>query len=123
MRGFDIQIRLIRADEREKLIEFAKSFNHEIKSWAYPIFVCIKDGKWISYHQLVNAPVLFNAFHPDMVSSSDVAEIFKKWVGFAQIQWGSGFTAAPLGDTKFTKDVMERMGLQSMNMELYELKT
>ncbi len=109
-------------DEYEDLREFAKTFDHEIKTDNFPLVEFTKDGRKFGYAQVITSlPILFFAYHPDQTSSRDIYEIGCRLLGWGDLQFGGAFTATPTtGDTKFTPKIMEKLGFKRMGLELYE---
>jgi len=125
MNGSDINFRVVATEDDIKNIkEFAGSFDHEIKSFKYPILIVQKGDKIIGYGQLINVPILFPAFHtdPNVCSPRDVVETMKQFVGWSKIQHGYGLTAVPKDSKSFTPDVLEKLGYNRMDKELYDIQ-
>jgi len=110
-------------EKREKLQTFAKSFDHEVKSFTHPIAAFKRGETWVGYSQIVlNMPVVFFAWNPNTIATRDLHEFGSRFMGWSDLQHGGGFTAAPINQpTKFNKELVERhFGVKSMGMELYE---
>lgn len=105
-----------------KLIEFAKSFDHTIDSWAHPIVITKIGDRWLGYHQIIKECIMFNAFNPKTCSPREVVEAMKALAAWARLQHGGGFTAAPMDSKTFTPEVMQRLGFRRTGMELWELE-
>jgi len=109
-------------EEYESLQDFAKTFAHEVVTDSFPLIEFVKDGKRFGYAQVITSmPIVFPAYHPDLTTGRDVYEMGCRFIGWGDLQFGGGFTTVPTtGDTKFTHEIMTKLGFKRMGLELYE---
>lgn len=111
-------------EEFSKLVEFAKSFEHEI--YPHPnvnVFAHYRDGVLFGYSDHVYLPTCYPAFHPKFTKPGDVIKIMSDWKAHTQLSGTPGFIAVPSnnnnGAGNFPDHVMEKLGLTKLNRELY----
>lgn len=117
-------------NDKGKLQGFANSFEHEIKTWRYPIYKCVRmeTGQYIGYTQVYTAPTIFTAWHPQIVTPREMAEVNNAFRNWCRIAYGDGMLAVPSETSKsqiprkFTPEIMGKLGYNRMDMELYEPK-
>lgn len=112
--------RILTEDQIIRLQEFGKTFDHSVDVFSHPIMVAKNDTGWKGYFQIIQTiPIVFPAFHPNC-SPREVHEIFTKFKGWAQIQYGGGIVAVPTDSKTFTPAIMDTMNMTRMHQEIYE---
>jgi hypothetical protein len=114
------QVNSLDANERNRMETFAKSFDHNISSWRFPIFEMKRDEKSFGYAQIVHIPIVFTAWNPKACKPRDFIDGLNWWRAWGLTQNNHGFTTVALENKTFTPDLMKKIGFKRMNLELYE---
>ncbi len=121
-----LEIKKVETEEEWKnLGEFAEGFNHRATDRQLPIFVFVRDGKIRGYAQVHKAtPMAITAWHTDkeICNVKDVITGIMHLKGWAKIEKGGGLTAVPVDSPTFTPEVMEKLGLKRLGLELYQFE-
>ena len=134
----DIQFEYVDTAEKFlKLKEFAHTFEHDIcpENVKAPVLIIKRvSGKgddrkeeWIGFVQMVNCPLLFTAWNPNIATNRDVVEGMKAFTGWAKLQGVlqgryPGFAAVPNESKTFTPETMEKMGFRRLFAEIYAVE-
>jgi len=125
------------AEKFLKLKEFAQTFEHDIHPECVKAPVLIikrvtgKDDdrkeEWLGFVQMVNCPLLFTAWNPNVCSHREVVEGMKAFTGWAKLNGTlsgkyPGFAAVPTKSKTFTQKVMEKMGFRRLFAEIYAVE-
>lgn len=113
-------------DEFKRLQLFANSFNHVLDPLRSQKIVAFEKGeKTYGYADIVYLPIAFPAFHPDVTSPRGVVEVVEGWKAHCELNTGGeGYIGVPLDEsrTTFPKQMLEKLGFQKLERELYSLK-
>jgi len=105
-----------------ELVDFAESFDHKIVEHPQ-IGVCghYKKGQLIGYSDHVFIPTIYPAFHPEHCSPRDVVRCMEDLKTYTQLTRNVGYIGVPLekGRPTFTNEIMNKLGLTSINREVY----
>lgn len=103
-------------------VDFAESFDHKIVEHPQ-IQVCghYKNGQLIGYSDHVFIPTIYPAFHPDHCTARDVVRCMEDLKTYIQLTRGAGYIGVPLeqGRPKFSDEIMKKLGLSSINREIF----
>jgi hypothetical protein len=113
MRRLDYKLIPQNTPEFVHLIEFAKSFDHDVIP--HPninYFGIYREGKLIAYSSHVYMPVVYPAFHPEYTNPRDVIQVLQDFKSHLQISNTQGFigTPAKVDRLAFTDEIMKKLG-------------
>lgn len=117
-------IEQIRTEEQwSALSAFAKSFGHKADDRTLPIHGFIRDGRLRAYAQIhTETPLAFTAWHtdPEICTVKDVLYGMTYLKGWAKINKGGGLLGVPMNSPNFTPEVMEKLNMKRLGLELYQ---
>lgn len=114
------QINSLDPNERNRMESFAKSFDHTIAGWRFPIFEMKRGDYSFGFAQIVNTAIVCTAWHPKVCKPRDFLEGQNWWRAWGLTQYGHGFTTVALDNKTFTPELMKKIGFKRMGLELYE---
>jgi hypothetical protein len=108
-------------EKLDELRKFAETFDppHKIHDTKHRIVIAKRDGLWIGYAEISLTPIVFSAWSRERCKASDIWSAMQSFVGWARLQYGSGFTAVPLDTKTFPEKIMNHLGFFRMKTELY----
>jgi hypothetical protein len=117
-------VRINTQEDLDKLNQFAQSFGHDASRPLGPMFALARDEKIFGYFNVMNRPVVFPAFHPEIASPRDVYESLQQvraWQLLSSadqgVPSGTFFCGLPTGvDEKFPT----KIGLVNLKTELWQ---
>lgn len=106
------------------LQEFAESFDHVIVEHPnISVFAHYKGEKLFGYSDHVFIPTIYPCFHPAHTTPRDVVRVMHDWRMHCQLAGSPGYLAVPFnndnGAGNFSEEVMQKLGLERLNRELY----
>lgn len=110
--------------EMEALTQFAKSFDHHIV--LHPkinVYAHYRDEVLFGYSDHEFIPTVYPAFHPMFTKPKDVIQVLSDWRAHSQFACSPSHIGVPLesesGRINFPLSVMEKLGLNRLNRELF----
>jgi len=105
---------------------FAASFDHEIVP--HPqinVYGHYRDDICFGYSDHVFIPTVYPAFHPGLTRPQDVIQVMNDWRVHTQLSGRTGYIGVPLaiaeGRANFPEKIMNKLGLQRMEREVFSL--
>lgn len=108
--------------QRQKVQAFAGSFEHMV-SFHYPVVMIKVNDQLAAYVEIIQSPVLNFGFKPEICGARETSQIVGEVTAWAKIQHGECFVVRPQDvDTKFTNDVMEKLGFINTKKDVFVAK-
>lgn len=106
----------------EWLNKIAATYNHN-PSWEWPILIAENEGEFIAYIEIINCPLLNFAINPSTSNPRLTDELVQNVKSWSLIQNGNCIACRPQDpETKFTDEIMEKLGFQNQKLELFSAK-
>lgn len=112
-----------RTDDFRRMQDFARSFAHEITpAPSKRLYEFARGDTTIGYSDHIFVPMVYPAFHPEIIAPREVSQIMSDWRAHTMIQHGVGYIAVPFPSEResFPEEMMEKLGLSRMRREVYE---